>query len=71
MQCQIEMLEILSGRNILMDALEGTFSKNCPFIVPDPEDLRGLREWVTAKRICEVTSEEKCGRIYSAPWRVG
>ena len=54
-----------------MDALEGTLSKNRTFMVPDPEDLRGLREWVTAKRIGEAAPDREYGRIYSAPWRVG
>jgi hypothetical protein len=71
MQCHIGTLEILSRRNILMDALEGTLSKNRTFMVPDPEDLRGLREWVTAKRIGEAAPDREYGRIYSAPWRVG
>jgi len=71
MQCQIGTLEILSRRNILTGALEGTLSKDRTFVVPDPEDLRALRQWVTAKRICEAAPGGGYGRIYSAPWRVG
>ena len=42
-----------------------------PSTVIDPEDLKGLREWVVAKRICEVNPEKKYGQMYSAPWRIG
>jgi hypothetical protein len=71
MQCQIRTLEKLTRQNTLIIALAGTLSKDSTLTVPDPEDLKGLREWVTAKRICEITPEEKNRQIYSAPWRVG
>jgi hypothetical protein len=54
-----------------MDTPESVSAKDCTFTVLDPEDLKGLREWVTAKRIREVNPEKRYGQIYSAPWRVG
>jgi hypothetical protein len=71
MQCQIDTLGSLSRRNILMDTLERISAKDCTFTVLDPEDLKGLREWVAAKRMCEVNPEKRYGQIYSAPWRIG
>ncbi|MGA2161416.1 MAG: hypothetical protein ABSG28_04335 [Methanoregula sp.] len=54
-----------------MDTLESISAKDCTFTVLDPEDLKGLREWVAAKRMCEVNPEKRYGQIYTAPWRIG
>jgi hypothetical protein len=71
MLCQTGIPESRPGRTILTRTLYRTCTRDSPFILPDPEDLKGLREWVTAKRICEEAHERRHGRIYIAPWRVG
>jgi len=63
MQCQSEMMEILSAPAVLL--------RNRPFGSLDPEDLKGLREWVTAKRIAEIKTQENYTSLYYAPWRIG
>jgi hypothetical protein len=71
MLCQTGIPESHPMRTILTNTLHRTCTRDGPFILPDPEDLKGLREWVTAKRICEAANEGRHGRIYTAPWRVG
>ena len=71
MQCQIDTLGSQSGRNILRDTLENIRVKDRAFTVSDPEDLKGLRGLVAAKRMYEVNPEKRYGHIYSAPWRSG
>ena len=36
-----------------------------------PDDLKGLREWVYAKRLSEMKNGKNGPRMYSAPWRIG
>jgi hypothetical protein len=61
MQCQSEMMEILSAPAVLLRAFDSV----------DPEDLKGLREWVTAKRIEEIKTKVDNTSLYYAPWRIG
>jgi hypothetical protein len=71
MQCQIETLPSQSGQNSLMDNPDSVGVRDCTFAELDDEDLKGLREWVTAKRIWEARPEKIYRQIYSAPWRIG
>jgi hypothetical protein len=36
-----------------------------------PDDLKGLREWVYAKRLEEMKTRKSALILYSAPWRIG
>jgi len=55
----------------MTDTLEHVNVGNSPFAVSDPEDFKGLREWVIAKRRSEINPEKKYLQICSAPWRIG
>ncbi len=61
MQCQSEMQMMLLAPAVLLH----------PFGAIDPEDLKGLREWVTTKRIEESKTKENYSSLYYAPWRIG
>jgi hypothetical protein len=55
----------------MTDTLEYVSKGKSPFAVSDPEDFKGLREWVIAKRRSEIHPEKRYPQICSAPWRVG
>lgn len=61
MQCQSEMQMLLLAPAVLLRPVGSI----------DPEDLKGLREWVTAKRIEELKAKENHSPLYYAPWRIG
>jgi hypothetical protein len=46
-------------------------ARDCPLAIFDPEDFKGLREWVMAKRRSEINPVYTYQQIYSAPWRIG
>jgi hypothetical protein len=71
MQCQIEPLDLLSRQNVLLCTFNRIHPNEGTFEPLHPDDLKGLRDWVFAKRVEEIKTRENHLRMYSAPWRVG
>jgi hypothetical protein len=71
MQGQTEFPVKHPAQNFLTSNLEHVETENRTFAKANPEDFKGLHEWVSAKRRREIVPEYKCGMIYFAPWRVG
>lgn len=71
MQCQIETPDTFFGRNVPGNLFGSIRLKDTTPVAFDPEDLKGLREWVNARQKSRIIPEKKCSRIYSAPWRIG
>jgi hypothetical protein len=40
-------------------------------VSPDSDDLRGLRAWVTAKRVCISETGGMYAQLHHFPWQVG
>jgi hypothetical protein len=63
------MIDLFSEPRILLCSLNGGHPNGGSSL--DPEDFKGLFEWVTAKRIEEIKTKEDYHQVYSAPWRIG
>jgi hypothetical protein len=71
MQCHVNTIVPKSRRIILMETHNRVRAGNCLLAISHPDDFKGLREWVIAKRRSEVNPEHDCQQIYIAPWRIG
>jgi len=63
----IESQEDIQQRNTLSNMYE----RIKPLLSAEDEDLKGIREWVTAKRIEEIRKKREDFRRCSLPWQVG
>jgi len=69
MDCQTESPDVLPGQTLPMfDPFHP--GRNIP-VSFHPDDLKGLREWVYAKRLEEMKTRKSALILYSAPWRIG
>jgi len=68
---QTEPLDLLSGQDPLLCTLMRLRSNEGPSGQIHPDDMKGLRDWVFAKRVEELKTRECNLRMYSAPWRIG
>jgi hypothetical protein len=71
MYCQTEPLDLLLEQNDLFCTFGRLRSSEGTSGQLHPDDLKGLRDWVCAKRVEELKTRRCNLRMYSAPWRIG